>query len=202
MAHGMTRTVATMSLVLAASPAFAHVGVGDISHFSSGFFHPLLGLDHVLAMVAVGLYASQLGRRNVWLVPFAFVSTMIVGGLLGYNGVPLPHVEQGIGASVVIMGVAIAAGLELPTVAAMGLVASFALFHGHAHGNEGVGAGMLFLPYAAGFIVATTALHCVGICIGLGLKKLGGWQAELLQRAVGAIGALTGVALLAGWVSA
>jgi urease accessory protein len=169
-----------------------------MSHFSSGFLHPLVGLDHVLAMIAVGLYASQLGGRNIWLVPLAFIVAMMLGGQLGYAGFRLPHVEQGIGISIVVMGLAIAAGFELPTAAAMALVGAFALFHGHAHGNEGAGLAASFVPYAAGFVVATTLLHCVGIGTGFGLRRFGGHSALILQRAVGMTGALAGGALLTG----
>jgi urease accessory protein len=196
-------TLASLAVLCAiASPAFAHVGVGEVSHFSSGFLHPLVGLDHVLAMIAVGLYASQLGGRNIWLVPLAFIVAMMLGGQLGYAGFRLPHVEQGIGISIVVMGLAIAAGFELPTAAAMALVGAFALFHGHAHGhahgNEGAGLAVSFAPYAAGFVVATALLHCVGIGTGFGLRRFGGHSALILQRAVGMTGALAGVALLTG----
>lgn len=182
---------------LAASPAFAHVGLGHVAGFAHGFVHPLSGLDHIIAMVAVGLYAANLGGRNLWLVPSAFVATMIFGGILGYSGVPLPLVERGIGLSVVVMSLAVAAGINLPTVAAMALVNLFALFHGHAHGSEGVELTS-FLPYAAGFIIATTLLHLAGIGLGLGLDKFGATVSRTLKRAVGVAGALAGVAILSG----
>ena len=187
-------------LLLTTGSAFAHVGLGQVETFQTGFFHPLSGIDHVLAMVAVGLYAASLGGAALWLVPCAFVGMMIVGGVIGYGGVPLPLVEQAIGLSVVAMGLAIAFGVRLPVVVAMGLVGLFALFHGHAHGSEAAALAS-FLPYAAGFIAATVALHMAGIGLGLGLDRLGTDQADNLRRAAGAAGALAGVSLLLGWLA-
>ena len=186
-------------LLLTTGSAFAHVGLGQVETFQTGFVHPLIGIDHVLAMVAVGLYAASLGGAALWLVPCAFVGMMIVGGVIGYSGIPLPLVEQAIGLSVVVMGLAVALGVRLPVVVAMGLVGLFALFHGHAHGSEAELAS--FLPYAAGFIVATVALHVAGISLGLGLDRLGTAQANYLRRTAGAVGALAGVSLLFGWLA-
>ena len=189
--------IALFALCLIGSPAFAHIDHGHTETFSTGFFHPLGGIDHVLAMVAVGLYAASLGGSAIWLIPVTFVVTMVVGGALGHAGFPLPYVEQGIGTSVVFMGIAIAFGVRLPTVIAMGLVGLFALFHGHAHGSEGAEL-TAFLPYAAGFVVATSVLHVSGIALGLGFDQLGRAPSELLRRAAGTIGAVAGVSLLAG----
>ena len=194
--------LAPLWLLAAALPASAHVGIGPVDTFHHGFVHPLSGIDHVLAMVAVGLFAANLGGRALWLVPSAFVGTMILGGMLGYWGWPLPMVEEGIGLSVAVMGLAIAFGVRPPVVAAMALVGIFALFHGHAHGNEGMGLGIAFLPYAAGFVVATTALHITGICLSFGLDKLGPSLAAAAKRLVGAAGFIAGVSLLAGWLVA
>jgi urease accessory protein len=180
-------------------PALAHVGLGHVAGFSHGFVHPFSGLDHIIAMVAVGLYAANLGGRNLWLVPSAFVATMIAGGVLGYIDVPLPLVEGGIGLSVVIMSLLVAAGVNLPTGAAMALVSLFALFHGHAHGSEGTALAS-FLPYAAGFVMATASLHFAGIGLGLGLGKLATSASLTLKRSVGIAGALAGIAILAGVV--
>ena len=157
---------------LTTGSAFAHVGLGQAAGFAHGVIHPLSGLDHIIAMVAVGLYAANLGGRNLWLLPSAFIATMIFGGILGYSGVPLPLVEGGIGLSVVAMSLAVAAGVNLPTVAAVALVSLFALFHGHAHGSEGAALSS-FLPYAAGFVIATASLHLAGIGLGLGLERFG-----------------------------
>lgn len=194
--------LAAAALLLTAGPAFAHVDVGPVDTFSRGFLHPLGGIDHILAMVAVGLFAVNLGGAALWLVPSAFVGTMIFGGALGYYGWPLPMVEAGIGLSVVVMGLAIAFGVRLPTIGAMALVALFALFHGHAHGTEGVGLGISFLPYAAGFVIATASLHTAGVALGFGLDRLGTTRALMLKRVSGSMGALAGVSLLAGWLVA
>lgn len=188
-----------VALCLTTVPALAHVGLGQVETFSTGFLHPLTGMDHVLAMVAVGLYAASLGGAALWLVPCAFVGMMMVGGLIGYSGFPLPLVEQVIGLSVVAMGLAIALGVRLPTVIAMGLVGLFALFHGHAHGSEGAELAS-FLPYAAGFVIATALLHMAGITLGLGLDRLGKTPSNILRRAAGAAGALAGISLLGGWL--
>ena len=190
-----------MCLCLMVVPAFAHVGVGPVDSFNHGFLHPLSGVDHLLAMVAVGLYAATLGGAARWLVPTAFVGTMVVGGILGYEGFALAFVEAGIAASVVVMGLAIAVGVRLSTIAAMALVGLFALFHGHAHGSEGAGLGFSFLPYAAGFIIATASLQMVGIALGLGLDRLGDTSSKILRRGAGAIGALSGIAILTGILS-
>jgi urease accessory protein len=194
--------LAIVALLMTAGPAFAHVGVGPIDTFSRGFLHPLSGIDHILAMVAVGLFAVNLGGAALWLVPSAFVGTMIFGGALGYYGWPLPMVEEGIGFSVVVMGLAVALGVRLPTIAAMALVGIFAVFHGHAHGTEGIGLGISFLPYAAGFIAATGLLHVSGIALGLGLDRLGAAPSLALKKVAGSAGALAGVSLLAGWLTA
>jgi urease accessory protein len=201
MLRKLTPLVVT-ALFLTASPAFAHVGVGPVDTFSRGFLHPLSGIDHILAMVAVGLFAVNLGGAALWLVPSAFVGTMIFGGALGYYGWPLPMVEEGIGLSVVVMGLAIALGVRLPTIAAMALVGLFAVFHGHAHGTEGIGLGISFLPYAAGFVIATGLLHVSGVALGFGLDRLGTTRALVLKRVAGSVGAVAGVSLLAGWLVA
>ena len=191
---------ALFALCLTTVPAFAHVGLGQVEPFSTGFFHPLGGIDHVLAMVAVGLYAARLGGSALWLLPLAFVGTMIVGGIVGYTGVPLPLVEAGIGLSVVVMGLAIALGVKLPTVAAMALVGLFALFHGHAHGSEGAELAQ-FLTYAIGFVIATALLHMAGIALGLGLDQLGKTPSDYLRHAAGVTGVLAGLSLLSGWLT-
>ena len=136
----------------------------------SGFLHPILGLDHLLAMVSVGLLSAQLGGRAIWTVPAMFVGAMALGGILGLVGVPLPLVEIGIAGSVILLGLAIAANRGLPVAAAMAVVALFGLFHGHAHGTEipeitnTVG---LLIAYIVGFLVATIGLHIVGALLGM-----------------------------------
>ena len=122
--------------VLAASStvASAHMGVGHADGLAHGFWHPLSGIDHVLAMVMVGLFAAQLGGRALWLVPAAFVAVMAIGGAVGFAGLPVPFVELGIGLSIVVLGAAVALGFKTVVAAAMALVGFFAVFHGHAHG--------------------------------------------------------------------
>jgi urease accessory protein len=195
------RRILTLAAMLAASgvaaPALAHTGVSATHDLTHGFLHPLSGLDHMLAMVAVGLYAAQLGGRCLWLLPSAFVGAMLAGGLIGYSGVLLPMVEPAIAVSVIAMGAVIALGVRLPALAATALVAAFAVAHGHAHGSEG-GEVASFLPYAAGFVAATVLLHGVGIAAGLGLDRLGGLPATVLRRAAGVAGALAGIVILAG----
>lgn len=188
-----------LAAILALLPmaAMAHTGTGAHIDAMHGFLHPLTGLDHILAMVAVGVFAARLGGTSLWAVPAAFVGAMVAGGAAGYYGVPLPMVEQGIAVSVIVMGLAVAFGLKPPIVPAMALVAAFAVFHGHAHGAEGSGAGS-FLGYAAGFVIATSLLHAAGIGLGLMLNRLGGSLATNATRLVGATGALAGAAILMG----
>ena len=195
-------TPATLvALISMTTPTWAHLGMGTVDTFGHGFWHPLSGLDHLLAMVAIGIYSASLGGRAVWLVPSAFVATMMLGGLLGYLGFTLPLVETGIGLSVVVVGLGIAFSVRLPAVAAMALVGLFALFHGHAHGTEGMGLGLALLPYAAGFVLATASLHMAGVTLGFGLDLMGTRPSNVLRRLAGAAGALAGVSILAGWLA-
>ena len=135
------------ALLLAPTLAHAHTGVGDTSGFAHGFGHPLTGLDHLLAMIAVGLWAAQIGGRALWAVPLTFVSIMAVGGALGIAGVPVPFVEQGIATSVLLLGLLIAFAVRMPLGFSVPLVALFAICHGHAHGAEMV-ASVSGLTYA------------------------------------------------------
>jgi urease accessory protein len=185
--------IATAALFAAATPAFAHLGPGEHGSFTAGFSHPLFGLDHILAMVAVGLWATMIGGRAVWLVPSAFVGTMVAGFALAVAGVPLPFLEPAILASVVVLGLLVAAAVKLPVAAGSALVGLFALFHGHAHGGE-LGTASA-LPYLVGFAVATALLHGAGIGIGL---LLGSRAGTIAVRALGAGTALAGVVLAFG----
>ena len=171
-------------VMLFPSLVHAHVGVGPTSGLLSGFTHPVTGLDHLCAMVAVGLWAAQCGGRAIWLVPAVFVAVMAVGGTLGMAAVSIPFVEPGIIASVMVLGLLIAAALRLPLVASALLVGLFALFHGHAHGTE-MPATAAGLAYAVGFIAATACLHLFGIGLGLGAQRWG--SAQLVRFAGGAI---------------
>jgi urease accessory protein len=183
--------------MFAATSAEAHVGVGDTHGFVHGFAHPIGGIDHVLAMVAVGLFAAQLGGRALWLVPLAFVSMMGIGGALGVAGIGLPFVEIGIGLSVAVLGVVVAAEAHLPTAAAIALAGLFAVFHGHAHGTE-MPETMSGLTYGLGFILATAALHATGIGLGLGLSRMTGAVGTRAVQAGGGVIALAGLTILAG----
>lgn len=195
-----TQTTKTFKASLLAALAFApmlaqaHPGHGATNSFASGFGHPLFGLDHVLAMVAVGLWAAQMGGRSLWAVPATFVGVMTVGGALGMAGLPLPMVETGILVSVLVLGLLIAAAARLPLAASMVVVGLFALFHGHAHGTE-IPMAASGLTYAAGFVLATAGLHACGI--GLGLLTQKRLSAPALRYAGAAI-ALAGVCL---WVA-
>jgi urease accessory protein len=177
--------------------AEAHTGVGSTVGFMHGFGHPFGGMDHILAMVAVGMFAAHLGGRALWLVPSCFVAMMAVGGALGISGIELPFVELGIAMSVMVLGALVALQTSMPTTVAMGIVGFFALFHGHAHGAE-MPTDSSGQSYAAGFMLATAALHVSGIALGLGLAKLAsGYSRRVIQVSGGAMAA-AGVGILAG----
>jgi urease accessory protein len=166
----MRRSVARHALVALAlaalgTPAWAHVEQAQAAGMLAGLAHPVSGLDHVLAMVAVGLWGAQLGAPAIWLLPLTFPVVMALGGLLGLLGVPLPGVELGIAASAILLGAAVMTERRLPLVAAAVLVGVFAVFHGHAHGTE-LPPGQSGLLYSLGFVVATGCLHAIGIAIG------------------------------------
>ncbi len=186
-------------LILAPTAAFAHPGHGDAIGIAAGFLHPISGLDHILAMVAVGVFAFVLGGRALILVPLSFVGMMAVGFLLGVSGVQLPFVELAIGLSSVVIGAVAASGRSMPVAAAMSLVGVFAIFHGHAHGAE-MPANAAGLEYALGFLVATALLHAVGIGTALGVAKLAGKHGKTLAQLAGGAFALGGFGVLAGWV--
>jgi urease accessory protein len=193
----MRIVLVAVALAATAMPALAHTGVGATSGLAAGFTHPLLGLDHLLAMIAVGLFAASRGGKALWLVPLAFVAMMAASGLLAMAGIGLPMVELGIALSVVVLGAAVALRLSLPVAGAVALAGVFALFHGHAHGAE-MPAGASALTYALGFVLATAMLHAVGVGIGLvagiGSQRVGQWA----MRTCGSVMALAGVGILAG----
>lgn len=190
----MRRIGLLLALCVIAVPAGAHSGAGIAGGFAAGFMHPLSGLDHLLAMAAVGIWGAFLGRPLVWALPVAFPLVMVVGGVLGIAGVPLPHVEVGIAASVIVLGLAIAAAWRAPVALAVAIVAVFAVFHGHAHGTE-LPTAAAPEAYAAGFVISTGLIHLTGIAIGL-LGKLPHGGAIL--RTTGVAIAATGVWILAG----
>jgi urease accessory protein len=175
--------------------ALAHPAIGPAAGFAHGFAHPLGGVDHVLAMVAVGLLAASLGGRALWALPLAFISLMVAGGALGTAGVPLPFVELAIALSVVVIGGAVATQRQWPVVAAAALVGIFALFHGHAHGTE-LTATMSAGAFTAGFVLATGLLHLIGIALWFGIAHLGPRPARLCGQLGGGAIALAGIALL------
>lgn len=175
-----------LALLLLPSTAFAHPGHGGETAFLSGLGHPLGGADHLLAMLAVGLWAAMIGARALWALPGVFMGAMLVGGLLGAFALPLPGVEPMILASIGLLGGAVALALRPALPAAVGFVALFGLFHGHAHGAEGPATGLA--SYAAGFVLATLALHLAGV--GLGRMA----QAPL-SRLLGGLAAVAGLAL-------
>jgi urease accessory protein len=179
--------------------AFAHLDPLHAVGFVHGFEHPTGGLDHILAMVAVGVFAFVLGGRALWLVPLSFLAMMVVGFAMGINGVNLPFVELGIALSSVVIGGAAALKAPIPVAGAMALVGVFAVFHGHAHGAEmPESAGGLL--YAAGFVAATAALHGVGIAAALGVSRLVGKHDQVIARIAGAVFALGGIGVLFGWL--
>lgn len=175
-----TLALGTLSLLVSTS-ALAHTGVGSTTGFSAGFTHPIGGMDHLLAMIAVGLWAAQMGSRAVWAVPSAFVSVMVVGGALGISGIHIPYIEAGILVSLLVLGILIALAWRLSLVVSMLLVGLFALFHGHAHGAE-MPMVLEGISYSGGFALATALLHLAGIGLGVVLQK---WSAEKVTRFAG-----------------
>lgn len=192
-------SVFVASLLALTTSAQAHTGVGDTHGFLHGFIHPIGGIDHVLVMVAVGLFAVHLGGRALWLLPLSFVSMMVVGGACGMAAIGLPGIETGIGLSVVILGIALAVGYRIPVAAAMAMVGVFAVFHGHAHGTE-MPESASGLAYGLGFVLATLMLHLGGIGLGLGLGNLGELRRPRILRIAGSAMALAGVAILTGYL--
>jgi urease accessory protein len=188
-----TLTLATL-LALAASPAFAHVGIGSTASFAAGVAHPLAGLDHITVMVAVGLWAALKGQRALWVWPATFVGVMLVGGALGMAHIALPLVEPGILASVVALGLLVALAVDLPVLVGALVIGLFAIFHGHAHGAE-VTENVGGLEYMAGFALATASLHAIGIGFALVMQRA---SLRPIIRAAGAVCVLIGAGLYAG----
>jgi len=176
-------------IALYPAPAFAHVQQGEAAGFLTGLLHPISGLDHVLAMVAVGLWGAQLGAPAIWVLPVAFPLVMAMGGMLGLMGVPVPGIEYGIAASAILLGAAVLFEVRVSLVVTALLVGVFAIFHGHAHGTE-LPPGQSALLYSMGFVIATGCLHALGI--GIGAVHRWTWGQKLL-RAAGAVVAVGGV---------
>lgn len=191
----MKKIIAIAALITsAASPAFAHVGVGSTASFAAGVAHPLSGFDHIAVMVAVGLWAALKGGRALWVWPASFVGVMLVGGALGMAHVALPLVEPGILASVVALGLLVALAVDLPVSVGAAIVGVFALLHGHAHGTE-VAETMNGLEYMAGFALATATLHAIGIGFALTMQRAR-WRSVI--RLAGAACVLIGAGLIGG----
>jgi urease accessory protein len=189
----MIRLFSLMIVIFAGgAPAFAHTGEGLAGGFAGGFMHPLFGADHVIAMVAVGLWGAFLGAPAIWLLPVVFPLVMACGGVLGILGVPLPGVEVGIAVSAVVLGLMVAMAARPHIAIAAILVGAFAVFHGYAHGAE-LPDGADALAYSAGFVIATGLLHLTGIAFGL----LAQWRAgRIAVRAAGSGIAIAGLVFL------
>ena len=182
-------TIATAGF---SSAAFAHVGDHSPMSFTEGLLHPFGGLDHVLAMVAVGLWASQLGGRALWLLPLTFPAVMAAGAALGMSAVALPWVEIGIAGSVMVLGAAVALALRPSLAVSVPLIGAFALLHGYSHGIE-LPANASALSYGMGFVAATLALHAIGIAIGIAAGRI---PVRFAARSAGGAIAALGVVLL------
>lgn len=194
----MRLMLALAILVLSPTLAFAHAGHGNVG-FVHGFEHPIGGIDHLLAMIVVGVFAFTLGGRALFLVPISFVGMMVAGFTLGIAQVQIPFVELGIALSSLAIGAAAAIGRPMPAVAAMTLVGVFAVFHGHAHGTEmpGMASG---LTYALGFVTATSLLHLAGILLAFGIAQTVGRHGKAAARLAGGVFALGGIGVLTGWL--
>jgi urease accessory protein len=182
-----------LPVLLLAGAADAHTGHGAVSGLAAGFSHPLGGLDHMLAMIAVGVLGFQLRGRAMWALPATFVAMMVAGGLLGLGGVALPLVELGIVGSGIVLGLAIALGRRLPVAMAAPLAGAFGIFHGHAHGAE-MPAGASMWEFGVGFVVATLLLHGMGITLARAVEMAGPNFATAATRISGAAIAVAGLA--------
>ena len=190
----MKRLVPILALLFAASPAIAHVGHGSTASFTAGLGHPFRGFDHVTVMVMVGLWAALKGGHALWIWPATFVGVMLIGGVLGMAGMPVPFVEPGILASVVALGLFVALAVDLPIAVGAAILAIFALFHGHAHGSE-VAETLGGAEYMAGFVLATAALHLAGIGFAQTMTHL---SLRPAVRIAGALCVPIGAGLFAG----
>jgi urease accessory protein len=184
------RAALFLAALLLPLPALAHPGLHGAEGFAAGVLHPFGGLDHLVAMLAVGLWASSLGGRASLLLPAGFLAGMAAGGALGMTGVAIPLVEHGILASMVVLGGLVALLARVPLGVAVAIGAGFGLLHGHAHGTEMVGGA---LGYATGVLLATAALHGAGLLVG---RAAGGAGMTLVPRLAGAAGAIAGIGLM------
>lgn len=189
--HG-ARRIALIAASLAPAIAFAHEETGQAAGFLAGLLHPVTGIDHVLAMISVGLWGAVLGPPAVWVLPVAFPLVMALGGLMGLLGIPLPGLEIGIALSAIVLGTMVLAEARPPIWLAALIVAIFAVFHGHAHGRE-LPEGTSALLYSLGFVIATGLLHAVGILLGAAYRWPAGRRG---LRLAGAGVALAGIFFL------
>jgi urease accessory protein len=189
----MKLTISKFIVLISCLPgiALAHTGIGETAGFMHGFSHPIGGADHILAMVAVGLWAAQIGGRALWVIPCTFVGVMVLGGVLGFAGIYVPFVEEGILVSILILGVLIAGAFKVPLMYSSLIVGLFAIFHGHAHGIE-MPATMSAASYAVGFALATAMLHLAGIGLGVLMQKS---KLQTVNRFAGGVIALSGIYL-------
>lgn len=186
------RAAILLAALLLPLPALAHPGPDAAHGFATGLLHPFGGLDHVVAMIAVGLWAAVLGASARLLLPLGFLAGMALGGVLGMAGMAVPFVEHGVLASMIVLGGLVAIAARVPAGAAMAVAAGFGLLHGHAHGTEMADGAF---GYAFGFLVATALLHGAGLLLARGADAAGG---RLATRLAGAAGALAGLALMLG----
>lgn len=186
----MPRKLTLAAALLAPTAVLAHPG-HEAGTFLAGISHPVSGADHMLAMVAVGLWAAEIGGRALWAAPATFVAAMLFGGALGAEGIAFPAVEPMIMASIIVLGALVALALRLPLVLALPLLALFGAAHGWAHGAEGPQTGLT--AYAAGFTLVTAALHGVGLTVGYALQQIAGRR---LTRALGVVTAAAGLTLV------
>lgn len=190
----ITLIAITLVYVSTAAPLLAHSGDGYGGGFVAGFTHPILGWDHVAAMVAVGLWGAFLGPPAIWVLPVVFPLVMAFGAVLGILGVPVPAVETGIALSAVVLGLMIVFAVKPPLWVAAAIVGAFAIFHGYAHGTE-LPATVNAFAYAVGFVISTGLLHLIGIGFGLLVK----WPAgRMAVRGAGGLISLAGIAFLTG----
>ena len=197
--HHISDICIAAALIAIPSQALAHTGHGAVSGFFHGFEHPVGGLDHVLAMVLVGMLGFQLGGRALYALPASFVGVMAAGGALGMAGIGIPFVEAGIALSVLVLGLAVAFRANAPLFAAIAVTGLFAVFHGHAHGAE-MPAHASSLAYGLGFVLATAFLHAAGAGFGFCLARIGAKKGDAVLRLAGGAAAACGLAILAGLV--
>lgn len=190
-------SLTTIGFVLTTSPAFAHLNPAEHGSFASGFSHPFFGADHILAMVAIGLWAAMLGGKALYAVPLTFVVVMSIGCMKALFGMPLPFIEPVVLSSVVVLGLLVALALPVSPLVGMVIAGLFAFFHGHAHGGE-IGAAT-FIEFTSGFMLATALLHAVGITVAFCFGRMtAGTNKRLALRSAGGAIAVGGLMLIAG----